>query len=257
MSCPPSLDWRPMTLHALDGWPVAVRAALAQIGAAAAIWLFAGLAPFDGAAGPLAQGAAAAALSVVARLPWWWLPIQFSFVPLLMWASRLEVAPEWYLAGFVLLALVYWSTWRSRVPLYLSGRPVWHALESLLPRAGSVLDLGSGLGGPLLFLARRHPGLTFAGIEAAPLPWLASRLRAARLGNVRFSLGSFWEQDLGHHALVFAYLSPAAMPALWRKVKAEMRPGSVFVSVEFAVPGVEPDEIIETGARQRLYVWRF
>jgi cyclopropane fatty-acyl-phospholipid synthase-like methyltransferase len=143
------------------------------------------------------------------------------------------------------------------VPLYLSGRAVWQALADLVPPTGRVLDLGSGLGGPLLHLAHHHPGLRGVGIEAAPLPWLISRLRAMGHTRLSFVRGSFWEEDLGAYDFVFAYLSPAVMPRLWRKVQAEMAPGSVFVSVEFPVPGVEPHAVIHTGGRQRLYLWRF
>jgi len=247
-------------------WSVALLAALAQLGAAAITF---GLARWAGAELPgfalvLIHSALAAALAWRLGMPWWWLPIQFLFVPMLLAALMLEIAPAWFLAAFVLLALVYWSTYRTRVPLYLSGEAVWQALAGMLPRgegAGEarILDLGSGLGGPLAYLAKRHPELRFEGIEAAPLPFLISRLRALGRDNLAFRFGSFWSRSLSGHDLVFAFLSPAAMPRLWQKVKAEMRPGSVFVSVEFAVPGVTPDRVLQIGegARARLYVWQF
>jgi hypothetical protein len=237
---------------------VFLRAALAQALAGVATLA---LAQWTGGALPgaallIAHSAAATAVAWAAGLPWWWLPMQFLFAPALVAALRVEIGPGWFLAGFVLLALVYWSTYRTRVPLYLSGQRVWQALEGLLPAQGKVLDLGSGLGGPLAFLARRQPALRFAGIEAAPLPFVVSRLRAVGRRNLRFRFGSFWTRSIGEYDLVFAYLSPAAMPRLWEKVQAEMRPGSSFVSVEFAVPGVEPHRVLQAGHR-RLYVWHF
>ena len=43
----------------------------------------------------------------------------------------------------------------------------------------AIVDIGSGLGGLVLDLARAPPRLRrSSGIELAPLPWLASRLRA-------------------------------------------------------------------------------
>lgn len=252
-SCP-SPERLPLVKSSLQAWPVALRALFAQTAAAVTTALAAQVFAAPALVWLGFHSLCAAAFTLGLHLPWWWLPIQFSFAPALLAVASLDVAPEWFLAGFVTLALIYWSTWRTRVPLYLSGKPVWRALEALLPPVGRVLDLGSGLGGPLLWLARRHPAVEFEGIEAAPLPWLVSRLRS-RLGNLRFRRGSFWGVDLAGYDLVFAYLSPAAMPRLWQKVRREMRPGTTFVSVEFPVPGVAADDIIETAGRQRLYVW--
>lgn len=239
--------------------PVALLAAAAQLAAGVLTLAFA---QFAGATIPgfallFLQGGLAAAFAWYAGLPWWWLPLQFLFVPALAAVLSVEIAPAWFLAGFILLALIYWSTYRTRVPLYLSGPAVWRGLEALLPARGRVMDLGSGLGGPLRYLADRHGELRFEGIEAAPLPHLVSRLRER--SNLRFRFGSFWKRSLHDQDFVFAYLSPAAMPELWRKLQAEMRPGSTFVSVEFPVPGVAPHAVVRLGESSRacLYVWRF
>jgi hypothetical protein len=251
---------------AMANLPVALLAALAQLGAAAITLAGAYLASAAAHPLPLAvllacHGVLATAIAWRIGLPWWWLPIQFLFAPAVVGALFLSIAPEWFLGAFGLLALVYWSTYRTRVPLYLSGQPVWRRLEALVPpHAGAkVMDLGSGLGGPLSYLAQRRSDAAFEGIEAAPLPFALSWLRALGRTNLHFHFGSFWQHKLNDCDLVFAYLSPAAMPRLWEKVRAEMRPGSVFVSVEFEVPGVVPHEIISTGesTRERLYLWRF
>lgn len=257
---PSSTEWRvPSTPRA---HPVALLAALAQLLALALTLSIAYGASFAGQPLPLGlllltHGSFAALIAWRLKLPWWWLPIQFLFAPALVAALYIELAPEWYLGVFAVLALVFWSTYRTRVPLYLSGQSVWAAIESNLPArpGGHVLDLGSGLGGPLCHLARLRTDLEFEGIEAAPLPFAWSWLRALGQSNLRFCFGSFWSRDLKECDLVFAYLSPAAMPRLWDKVSAEMRPGSVFISVEFPVPGIDPDEIIDAG--ERLYLWRF
>lgn len=241
--------------------PVALLAALAQIVAGIATLGLAQLAGngMPGLALLFLHSGLATGIAWYVGLPWWWLPMQFLFAPALVAALTLEIGPAWFLAAFVLLALIYWSTYRTRVPLYLSGQAVWRALESMLPAQGRVLDLGSGLGGPLSYLARRHPALGFEGIEAAPLPFLVSRLRSLGRRNLRFRFGSFWARSLSEQNVVFAYLSPAAMPQLWRKIQTEMRPGSTFVSVEFPVPGVEAHEVVHLGenGRVRLYVWHF
>jgi hypothetical protein len=68
--------------------------------------------------------------------------------------------------------------------------------------------------------------------------------------------GDFWNADLARHDVVYAYLSPAVMPRLWRKAQREMRPGTLLVSNSFTVPGVAPLKTIPYAAHRALYVWR-
>jgi transposase len=64
--------------------------------------------------------------------------------------------------------------------------------------------------------------------------------------------------SLEPYDVVFAYLSPVPMADLWDKVQREMRPGTLFVSCAFEVPGRRPDRIIELSSprQPRLLVWQ-
>jgi hypothetical protein len=170
----------------------------------------------------------------------WWLPINFLFIPGLLFMLGLGLAANWYLAAFAALLLVYWGVGRSQVPLYLSSRNAWRAVADVMPKDAVLGDLGSGLGGMLIYLSRQRPDGAYFGIENAPLPFLVGWLRA-RLSGTRCEMSrrNFWKVDLARFDLVYAYLSPVPMLDLWRKVQAEMRPGSLFISNTFAVPGVE------------------
>jgi SAM-dependent methyltransferase len=209
----------------------------------------------------LLQGLLAAALSWKLGLARWWLPIQLLF-PLAVLAGLALRLPPW-LAGIAFLILLgwYWSTYRTQVPYYPSNPAVWRAVLAELPqgRALRVIDIGSGLGGFTLHLAAARPESQVAGIELAPLPWLVSRLRAALSGSrARFLRGDYERLDFADYDLVFAYLSPAAMPALWRKAQREMRPGSLLASYEFEIPassGVKTIHTTESGPP--LYIRAF
>ena len=212
-------------------------------------------------------------LSRLVGLAGWWLPIQLLFIPALVLVLALDIPPDFFLAAFLILLAVYWSTFRTQVPLYLSSDKVWRALETLLPSPASgggageegktgfrFIDLGSGLGGVLTHLAKVRPDGHYSGVESAPLPFLWSRLRI-RLGgyrncNVRW--GSLWNDDLAQYGLLFAYLSPVRMERLWRKARAEMRPGTIFISSTFAVPEQTPHETVQVDDlhRSTLLVWR-
>ncbi|MEW6562559.1 MAG: class I SAM-dependent methyltransferase [Pseudomonadota bacterium] len=208
-------------------------------------------------------GGIAAGLTYAARLARWWLPIQFVFVPALYLALQTAL-PSWvYLAAFLMMLAVYWSTFRTQVPLYLSSRKVWQALEDLLPssqadRRFSFMDLGSGLGGVQAHLSRVRPDGDYDGVEAAPLPFLWSWLRLRLRPNCRVQWGSLWDADLSRYDVVFAYLSPVPMADLWQKAQREMRPGSVFISSTFGVPEFPPQQqiTVDDMHRSTLYVWR-
>lgn len=244
--------------------PVALQSLLIQCAAVALIALVAVF--FAPASGTpvwglaLAQGGIASALSCAWRQPRWWWPLHFGFLPL-AWLAHGAALPSWiYLAAFLALLLVYWTVFSTRVPLYLSDRKAWRAIEALLPQAQPFrfIDLGSGLGGVPLYLASRLPHGAFQGAEIAPLPWLISRLRALlHGGRVTFLRRNYEAIDLGGFDVVFAFLSPAAMPALWQQAQAQMRPGSQFMSLSFAVPGREPDRMVRLAgaARHTLYAW--
>lgn len=207
------------------------------------------------------QGLIAGFLSWWRGLASWWRAIQLLFPAALFGAAQLAVPPPAFLAVFLFLLLLYWSTYRTQVPYYPSNRRVWEAVAALLPDKDPVrvIDIGSGLGGLVLDLARRRPGIEAVGIELAPLPWLVSRLRA-RLGGsrARFIRGDYERLDFADYDLVFAYLSPAAMGALWRKAAREMRPGSLLLSYEFVIDDRLPNRTVyPTEGGPALHIWHF
>lgn len=242
-------------------------ALLAQLGGAAAVLLLVGglgrLTAVDFWQVPLLlallQGGIAALISYWQRVPLWWLPIHLAFAPLAVAVQRLGIAPGWFLAAFVLLLLVFWRTDKSRVPLYLSNRATAAALLKLLPAVPvRFIDLGCGDGGLLARLARARPDCRLTGIEHAPLPWLVAKLRTAGRPNVTIRYGDFWREPLGEYGLVYAFLSPAPMPRLWKKACAELGPGALLVSNSFAVPGVAAEASVTVTDRRatRLYLYR-
>jgi hypothetical protein len=196
-------------------------------------------------------------LSAWLGLPRWWWPLQVLCLPAALVLLRLEL-PSWvFLLVFLLLLLVYWNAGGDRVPLYLSSRATWKAVDKLLPEGPfAFVDLGCGLGGLLAYLAGRRPEGRFCGVESAPLPLLASWLRLRGRPNCQVRRADLWQVELAEFSVVYCFLSPAPMAELWRKARAELRPGALFISNSFAVPGISPDLTVEVGGRQRLLVWR-
>ncbi len=227
-----------------DSWPPALRALLAQGLAFAATLLMARHGPIP--LPPLAwlgvDSALAAALGRGLGLARWWMPLNLLLPWMIQGASMLQLPGGAYLGGLLGLLLVYGGGLLIQVPLYHSNRDAWRALEARIPAgARRFVDLGCGLGGPLAHLARTRPGLELLGVEASPLTWLVAWLRCLPHPRVKVRLGSLWSVDLGDFDLVYAFLSPAPMPRLWEKARAEMAPGALFLSHTFTVPGQVED----------------
>lgn len=205
------------------------------------------------------QGAIAAILTRWRRLAVWWWVIQFFFPLALFFTVALHLPPIIFLVAFLLFLVLYWHTFRTQVPYYPSSVAVWEAVAQLLPsdRAIRLVDIGSGLGGLVLNLASKRQDSEIIGVELAPLPWLISWLRA-RLSHSRgrFMRSDYADLDFSQFDVVFAYLSPAVMSALWEKACAEMRPGSLLLSNEFTIENRAADLVIQTERmRAPLYAW--
>jgi SAM-dependent methyltransferase len=240
--------------------PIVFSALLAQIGAfiAAFLAIKSGL-PLSLWSFVLLHSSTAVVLSKLLNLPWWWLPIQGLFVPFLLGALSLNLPPNLFLAGFVLLSLIFFSNTRERVPLYLTNETACQALAELLSQKQHprFLDLGCGLGGVLASLAEQKSDGQFHGVESAPLPFLVSWLRLRGKSNAHVCYGNLWNQNLAAYDVVYAFLSPEPMADLWQKAKDEMRAGSLFVSNSFTVPGYSPAKSIKLNdpRRTHLFVW--
>lgn len=208
------------------------------------------------------QGLISTVIGMVLGLSKWWSGVQFALPFAAFYSIGLQV-PAWlWLVLFVLVFLVYKNSVRSGVPLYLSNPTTWSALVNFIPetKGVKVLDLGGGLGGTALYMGAKRPEAGIISIESAPIPAAISKLRLKFSGrkNVEMRFGDFWEADLSDAQVCYAFLSPVPMEKLFKKVKAEMLPGSTFISNSFDVPGVQADEIIELSDKRKtkLHVWR-
>ncbi|MFZ6758853.1 SAM-dependent methyltransferase [Undibacterium sp. Ji50W] len=199
-------------------------------------------------------------ISIMLRLQWWWWLIEFFFPYAVVASLVYQLSPGYSLLIFVLMVLLFWSTYRTQVPYFPSKSSLLPCILEQMPTMPGLrfIDVGSGFGGLSLNLSRARPEQHFYGVEIAPFPWLASWIRARfSSGSAEFFLGNYLALDFAGFDLIFAYLSPAAMPALWEKAQAEMKKGALLMSYEFPIPGIEADLQIKSGANDPvLYVWR-
>lgn len=207
----------------------------------------------------LLQGSIAALLAWQFKLATWWWGIQLLMPVALLVALNWHLPAGVYLGAFLFFVFFYGHTFRTQVPYYPSSKSTWMAVADMLPKNRSlrIIDIGSGLGGLVLYLDKNYPQHQVLGVELSWLPWLASWLRA-RFSKccAQFLRIDYADLDFAQFDVVFAYLSPVAMPALWYKAHAEMRTGSILLSNEFVVPEHPADLTVQTEQmRTPLYAW--
>lgn len=206
------------------------------------------------------QAALSASLAVVFKQAHWWRWIHFAFPFAVLVMLQWQIPNEFYLISFIVTASLFWTTFRTQVPFYPSRPAVWHEVIKLIPMQPStkLIDIGSGLGDMPMVVAKLRPNCHAEGIEIAPLPWLVSQVRARlKRSSARFKLGNYNDLNFADYDVVFAYLSPAVMQALWQKAHLEMRPKSLLISLEFEINGWPPSFIITPkDGSPKLYVWR-
>ncbi len=208
----------------------------------------------------VAQAILACGISYRLGMAVWWRWIHCIF-PLAIWSlSRWQVPTDLYFYGFLLSLSLFWTTFRTQVPFYPSRPRVWTNVAKIIPQSQPIrmIDIGSGLGDLVMHIAKERADSEIIGIEIAPLPWLISKVRGwLAKSNAYFKLGNYHALNFFYYDVIFAYLSPAAMAALWEKAQREMSPGSMLISYEFDIPGVKPSFIVPgEGSSPTLYVWK-
>jgi len=250
----------------IDRLPPALAGLLVQVVATAltlAIYCIAGVAALEApwTFWAFVQAALAVLLATAGGQAQWWVVMHSMFAPAALLLSQVSAPPWIYLGCAALLAITNGNALRERVPLFLTSRAARVRLLDILPQDRPVrfIDVGCGFGGVVSTVGRERPTRECLGLETAWLPYMVSRLRCALSPNhVTVARRDLWQHDLSEADVVYAYLSPVPMARLWRKVVAEMQPGTLFISNSFEVPGVEPSARfeIDDATRSVLHVYR-
>jgi SAM-dependent methyltransferase len=168
----------------------------------------------------------------------------------LLFAAKLA-----YVTGTVLVLSV------TRGALYVSTprRRIVAILKSVGLQPGQLLvDLGCG-DGRVLRHAQRCYGVRAIGYELNPLAYSKARLQCLGRSGISIRRRNFMTVDLAAADVVFCYLFPDVMARLAAKLVAELKPGAVILSCNFALPGLVPLQIIRPGnlpGSDRVYIYR-
>ena len=128
-----------------------------------------------------------------------------------------------------------------------------------LRRGETLFDLGAG-DGRIIIEAVRGYGARAVGVEIDPERISRVRERLNSTGTQAELLeADLFEVDLSSADVITIYLSVSANTRLAPKLKAELKPGTRVVSLDYVLPGWVPDREIEintSGMKRKLYLYQ-
>ncbi len=163
------------------------------------------------------------------------------------------------IAAFTLLALLMFYTWKNGISPMPTSVKVKKALDTVLPDMDRkvVVDVGSGWGHLIFFLASKYQTCSVIGYENSPVPYLVSFLINQKK-NLKIYKADFYDAPLDSADMVFCYLFPKAMKKLKKKFEKELQSGAYVISHTFAIHGWEPEVVLDVDDfyRSKIYLYR-
>ncbi len=197
-----------------------------------------------------------AGLAVFGSTPWRRIFIAAGF-PLSLAASGLAGAlPGWaWLLPLALLALLYpLNTWRD-APLFPTPSGALSGLDKAvpLPDAARIVDAGCGLGAGLIELHRVYPQARIVGWEWS---WPLRALCALRCRFAQVTRADIWAANWGAFDMVYLFQRPESMQRAADKAASELKPGAWMVSLEFEVPSLKAQAVLELGNQRPVWAYK-
>ncbi len=172
-------------------------------------------------------------------------------------ALALGVAAPWPAWVWLLLLLPVLAAYPLRAwsdaPFFPTPAGALQGLAEVVGTPRRVLDAGCGLGHGLRALRALWPLAELQGLEwSAPLAWAA----AWRCRDARVRRGDMWAASWAGYDVVYLFQRPESMARAFAKARQELAPGAWLVSLEFAVPQVEPVASVQVDGRRPLWLYR-
>jgi len=176
--------------------------------------------------------------------------------PISLLLTGVPSASSWlWLLPLALALLVYpLHTWGD-APVFPTPLQALRDLPNCakLPTNALVLDAGCGAGDGLKALHLAYPDARCVGIEFSwPLRWVA----AFRCPWAQVRLGDIWREDWHAYDMVYLFQRPETMPRAVAKARAEMRPGSWMVSLEFVAADLQPTAVVYASPDRPIWLYQ-
>ncbi len=159
---------------------------------------------------------------------------------------------------FVTLILFMLLAMFIGAPLVPSKKETGERMVELLnlKKGEVVYDLGSGDGRLLILAAKK--GAKAVGVEINPYvliwSWIKGLLKG-QIGRMKLIWGNYWSVNISAADAVVVYAMPGFMPKMAKKLKKELKPGTLIVSNSFQIPDLKLIKQ-ETVGKDRIFLYK-
>ena len=129
-------------------------------------------------------------------------------------------------------------------------------LEVFEPRSGAkIIDLGSGDGRVLRYIASRYDDVKLVGIEKDPVLYKVSKKLSEGYNNIEIIRDNLFNIDLEGFDIVYTYLTREALKRLRDKARIFIENGGVWIALDYPIPGLKPREVIKLDKWHKYYIY--
>ncbi len=147
--------------------------------------------------------------------------------------------------SIIIFGVVYFILPLFTTPFYPTNMKKLRKMIEMakLKKSDKIIDLGSGDGRFVIYLARK--GYSVKGVEINPFFVLITNFLLLITGNIKRGR-VYWKNatkmDLSEYDVIFTYLYPKYLEILKNKFKSELKQGSRIISNTFKLKGWTPRE---------------
>lgn len=156
---------------------------------------------------------------------------------------------------------IVWSTAKVGISPMPSSRKAREAIIRLMADTGTgpVYDLGSGWGGLVIRLAKKHPDRKIVGYEVSFVPWLVSVFfkKTLRLDNLEIHNKNFLLADLSGADVLVCFLHTDGMRDVAGKLAADNISNVFLISNYFALPSCQPETAVLISDFYKSPIYRY
>lgn len=119
------------------------------------------------------------------------------------------------------------------------------------------LDLWSWDGRILEAVSKKNSGVKLFWIENSFLPYRLS-LKRKKKNSLDYTVyrKDFFKEDFSKYDVIYSYTITYLMKKIWKKIKAECKPGTLFYSNSFEIKWEKPFKSFNASETSKIYVYK-
>ncbi len=152
----------------------------------------------------------------------------------------------------IITATIVYFLFSKNAPFVRTKKNTFERLTTTLQldERSILYEIGSGDASFLKYAITRTPGAHGVGIEVHPVLTILAKFTTI-FKPIRIFRNNYNEVSFAPATHLYMYMLPSMLPDIYAKAQKECKRGTIFLSLDFEVFGVVPDDTISLTANPR------